>query len=493
MIQSIRRKKQVMFELKAETTIAAASVGDDWAQIVILHLDPKTGAVYPIRAKHVPIDTFRHHTPSLSQINAALEKCWRGLRGTTPLDYGRFFLCLPPWCCGSRGDSRTIAIDFDPRIPGLRTPKVTAHHVARLEEMVRQEVARSQSVVVDLIPHHFVLDSGRRLADPVGATTKTLKLEAYLILAEQGTAQGIVDGLADIGIRVDAVMSPWTAAANILAREEKEQGAAVIDVDRRNTCCAFFSEATMEYATRVEGGSADVLEWIGAHLRIPPAAVADCVNEWKEILTPVSWDKTIQRLPLFHWASTHPGLRELDAAAALAAEALSERILQRVVVAQREMMIELKSLVLVGDDMLTLRALQGILADRTGIACRVAMPERVHDVTDVEIRAPARAVGLVREGQALPEHRRVFALPYNRPVLHIMNQRVNTRARQAFWWAVKHFSERAARGFRRNKDKQPLPSAKRTKLLALPRPSVAEPPKRRRPARRYGSLISLLF
>ena len=496
MLSFVRHRPEGVGELEPQNIIACGIVGDRSVQVAVMHFDTKSGALCPIRSRYAQIDTLREHTPSLGQVCTALTECLEGMHAGAPLEYGQFFLCLPSWCCTSLEATHEMAIEHDTQIRWLRNAKVAPYHVMRLEELLCKSVTEPNYVVADLIPHHFVLDSGRKVGDPVGTTTRVLRLDAHVVLAELGIARGVLRRLNELGISVDAVLSPWTAAGNLLSREEKQRGALVVDVDRRHICCGFYNGATIGHAARLSGGSDDVLDAIATHLRVPPRSLADCVDDWKDAFLPVAADERTQHLPLFHWAATHPGLRELDSAALSAVARLADALHQCVAETQREKGLEVQTLVLVGDDVLTLRALQSTMTDRTGIRCRWDIPSRLHTTNKTEKLRYARAAGLIREGMARPAHRRVLGVGTGKAFPDLVQHQLHAKARQAFWWAVKRYTERAAQ--RKNAEEQPAVEHEKSKQES-PRDALRKktdsagqrPP--RKPKTGPGSISSLLF
>lgn len=174
------------------------------------------------------------------------------------IEYNKCFLCLPAWCTRSRDISQSIEIGYDCRIPRCREPVVTERDYRQILERAATEELPSSYVPVDLAPHCFVLDGGRRVSDPRRETSSTVSLPAHVNMAEYGVVKSILDALHRVGVRVDGMMSTPAAAAGVLKAEESDAGTAVIDIGRRYSTAVFFEQGTPRYSST----------WAGARLAV---------------------------------------------------------------------------------------------------------------------------------------------------------------------------------------------------------------------------------
>ncbi len=423
------------WKLEPSHTFAGIIIGDNWVQAVVVHVDPM-GAFYPIKCVAVEIDIPLGQTPPLEAVVDAIETAWQQLVVKYRVEYNKFFVCLPPWCCQGRRATAQIDIEFDSRVPWFRCPTIKRHHLRQLRKQICTLSIPEEYVVTDLLPHYYVLDNGRKTPDPLSNTSRTLRMEAHLFLAERGVVRALLKRFGDIGLHVDAMMSPWTAATGIMSPSSKNKGTVLVDVGRRNTCLTFYQDANIGYSCRLPVGSDDVKQLTADRMRITPADLCSRVDDWGDRQFCVSPDKRIHSLPIFKHAQTHPAMRPYNDAAIAAVSALFKGLTQAMDVAQQEMLMNIQKIMFVGDDYLTVNALKGITEDKTDLPCHWEKPKRVHGMKNVTLLGYARALGAMRQGSISPTPHQVLIAERNEALLDIVRRRIANSARRIFWGVV---------------------------------------------------------
>ena len=425
-----RTKLKAVCELNIENVVAGVVIGDDWVQAVIVHIDPR-GAVYPIRTKARRIKTQPGLIPSLDDVCKAVVSCWKEILKEGPLDYSRFVLGLPPWCLGSRDTFTEFTIDCDERLPTFRLPKIRGHHVRELEKAASTADLPRHSVPVELVPLAYVLQGNRRIIDPRGLVSDMLKLHARVVFADLGTVLGLLDCLHDQGLRVNTMMAPHTAAEVLLTNDEKHLGTVVIDVGQRYTLCSLYHNGLLRYTARTEGGIKRVYAEIAHRLGTTSDRVAAYIRDKEPDISAHESDHSIRTLPLFRSALMPRSTKGLEDAAFPAANEIFQRTTQCVKRAADEMKIRFRSMVLLGDDPITLRVLKFLAEEQLLIRGRITRPQCVLGIPQPRTIGRTRTLSFFQQAVQGTPRRQVFLDQYNQNPLDTLARRFSDKATDA--------------------------------------------------------------
>lgn len=422
-------EQQAVHRLDTQRTYAGAVVGDNSVVTAILHVDC-LGATCLIRWKAEPINVRIGHVPSVREITAALGRAWVAMWGNDDVQYSRFFLCLPGWCCRSKDVAREIEIGSGGRLAVFKKDMVAPGHIRQLENAIVAEDVSPQHVVIDLLHHAHVVDGEERMANAVGNHARRIGLEGHVVVADRHIVGELLDCLRDMRIYVDEIISPYTAVAGYVSPEEKDRGAAVFQVGRRALYGSFFKAGNLVRTAMLKGGSDDVAAKAAERLDVALSDLTSYVNERKAILYSQGDKNKMAALPLFRWRATHPVLRKLDDAAVEPAGGLLDEIGKSVQAARGQHSMEMARVALVGDDYLVLRVLRDMVEEKLGIPCRWEIPDRVHGHDIGSMPGLACMIGMMRIcGQNPAGHRRqVFLDNYNESFMNLFLRRFSTRA-----------------------------------------------------------------
>lgn len=388
--------REAVWEFDIEHVFAAAVIGDAQVMMVIAHVDPSR-SVIPLRWHAEALPTGRGYTPSLRQIEEALKACWARLSGE-PIDYSRFFLCLPPWCTQSRRATGSIHIPDPPGGPDAGRPRVTEAHIRELAQMACREHVPQKLAAIDVQPLAYVLDNGCRVADPVGSITSTLAVEANLVLADSGLTAGILGILTGLGIRVDVMTTPYVATAGFVDAEDLSSGCAQIDVGRSSTCCSFFQDGAMVHTALVPGGSENVVDETAECLGIRSGDLRALLAEKVDALMAADdFDSLLLPLP-GNSARSRLSVGELDAVLVARSEDLFRRILETINALVRDRRVRLRRIQILGEDRIVLRALHHVGQAFFPTQCSLVTPDRVFGIDEEMATAFGRMIGLLRRG-----------------------------------------------------------------------------------------------
>ena len=386
-------------QLSAKNTHAGAVVGDNWVLTAVAHVDP-LGRVCPIQVRYMLIPTRLGHSPALRQIQAALRRCWLDL-WKEGIETNRFFLCLPPWIGDGQEASVRMSMNQD-RTVFRRRGVVSGRHVRELEQRLCAEGETDSHIVSDILPHYFEMSERRRVPDPVESLSDELELKAYVLRAELGTVQGILDGLKKMNVVVDVMMSSCRASSDVLSESDRESGVVLVDVSTRGTTCTAYAGGNMIDTAYVAQGSDHVLKAAAEGLHLAPRDLADYVSENRDELLSISCGEAVRLLPLFGRDGGFRTLCELDRAARAPCGGLFQSIRDFVDGVARDRGCRLGKLVFAGDECLTLHTLKALAEERMAVECAWGLPKAVYGKDCTGVPGYARMVGLMRQAALSP-------------------------------------------------------------------------------------------
>jgi len=467
------RQPKPVYELNPANIYAGAVIGDCFVEMLLMHIDPR-GAIHPIWAQRVPIDIPMSVTPSIKDITTALVQAWTAKREPDQIHYNRFFLCLPAWICNSTTDVRQITIPDETDFGIPRTFKVTRKDVRKLKTVISSEGTPEHHLIVDLIPHKYILDTKRLVMDPCGNISRNLGLESLVTYSEIGFTKAILDCLNELGIEVDVMMSPFEAHAGMLSPDEKKSGAVVVDVGRRCTACSFFKDGYLQYSTLLHAGSDNILTDIAEKLNLSFHEAEEIVSQQQELIHRSNPNHKIQSLPLFAWATSHPSTRRLDSVAALSMQKLFNEISRRINSTSIEMMIKFDAVVLAGDDQLTVRILRDIFQDMSGIRTRLATGSGSVPAQSSCADCHIRSTGFMEHARQFQSRFQFYLERYNESVADVFTRTLSKQAANLCAWSIK----KAKAKIKEFRQKLPVPGsvpaittqtpAERFRTIALP-------------------------
>jgi hypothetical protein len=424
------QRPRAICEFDIANVLAGIIVGDDWVQALIVHVDPR-GAVYPIRSRWREIKTPPGLIPGLDSIREAIVGCWQDIHEQGTVEYSRFVLGLPPWCTTGRDTRAETMIECDERLPPLQLPRIRSHHVQALEECASQAGIPDYSVAIDMIPLSYELENGKRTQAPRGQVSPSLKLRAHTISADLGITLGILHSLHLLGIRVHEIMSSHVASTRYLSDDEKDVGSVVVDVGQRHTLCSFFSDGLLRHVAHKQDGIRKVHAEIAQKLRTTSAKVAACIREREQLLFIDDPNDNVDSLPLFRWSTMPRSTKGLEDAAFPAASRIMLGVKHCITVAQKEMMVPVRNIILISDDPLTLRIMKFLSEEQLEMCCRIAHPPQALGTPELHVMARTRTFGFFLQAVLGPPRRQVFLDRYNETMLDTFARNVSTRATDA--------------------------------------------------------------
>ena len=128
-------------------------------------------------------------------------------------------------------------------------PSVTDSDIARVLAAGCRRSLRQGRVVLHSLPIGFALDNARGIRDPRGMLGRRFGVDMHVATADGAAARNLMLTIERCHLAVEAmVASPYVAGLSVLADDEADHGAAVIDMGAGTTTMAVFSSGRFIHA-----------------------------------------------------------------------------------------------------------------------------------------------------------------------------------------------------------------------------------------------------
>lgn len=130
--------------------------------------------------------------------------------------------------------------------------------------------------ILDVFPKEFIIDEQKGIKQPIGLTGVRLEAKVILLCYFQSYFINLTQAVLNAKLQIDDIVpSPIAAAEAVLTRQQKEIGAAVIDIGHATTSLAVFEEGDLIHLAIFPLGSANITNDIAIGLRTDVAVAED--------------------------------------------------------------------------------------------------------------------------------------------------------------------------------------------------------------------------
>lgn len=152
----------------------------------------------------------------------------------------------------------------------VKTKEVSRGDVERVLEAARAVALPLDRDILHVLPQEFIVDGQDSIREPVGMAGVRLESRVHIVTTSSASAQNIVKCCQRAGLHVaDLILAPLAAAEAVLTPEEKELGAAVIDIGAGTTGVVAFADGAAKHTAVLSVGGNHVSNDIAAGLRTP--------------------------------------------------------------------------------------------------------------------------------------------------------------------------------------------------------------------------------
>ncbi len=123
------------------------------------------------------------------------------------------------------------------------------HDIGRVLAAGSQNSARDGRIVLHSLPIGFSLDASRGIRDPRGMLARRFGVDMHVVCVDPAVVRNLILAVERCHLDVEAlVASPYAAGLSVLADDEDDLGAAVIDLGAGTTTTAVFSGGRFVHA-----------------------------------------------------------------------------------------------------------------------------------------------------------------------------------------------------------------------------------------------------
>jgi cell division protein FtsA len=189
-------------------------------------------------------------------------------------------------------------------ISGTYTKSFNSHGIVNIpsKEITQKEIGRviqtalynsnipSEYEIIHALPYNFKLDDQDSIDDPLGMSGSRLEVSIHIIAAQKSSLENILRATKMANIKVDSiVLSSYASSISVLNADEKELGAAVIDIGGATSNMAIHYGNSVKYDYFVAIGSNHITSDLSMALHTP-IDIADKIKIDYGSLTTISND-----------------------------------------------------------------------------------------------------------------------------------------------------------------------------------------------------------
>lgn len=154
----------------------------------------------------------------------------------------------------------------------IKSREVTGVDVERVIDAARAVAIPMDREVIHILPQEFMVDDQEGIREPIGMAGVRLEAKVHIVTGAVSAAQNIIRCAHRSGLRVeDLVLQQMAASEAVLSPDEKELGAALVDVGGGTTDVAVFAEGAIRHTSVISVGGDQLTNDIAVGLRTPMA------------------------------------------------------------------------------------------------------------------------------------------------------------------------------------------------------------------------------
>ncbi len=153
---------------------------------------------------------------------------------------------------------------------------ISEEDIDRVLSATRAISHSSNEEILDVFPREFIIDEQRGIKQPLGLTGVRLEAKVVLLCYFQQYFTNLSQAVLNAKVQIDDIVpSPLAAAEAVLTRQQKEIGAAVIDIGYATTSLSVFEEGDLIHLAIFPIGSANITNDIAIGLKTDVVTAED--------------------------------------------------------------------------------------------------------------------------------------------------------------------------------------------------------------------------
>lgn len=148
--------------------------------------------------------------------------------------------------------------------------EITEYDVERAILAAREHVTQNNRKMFHTIPVSYNIDQDITLRSPIGMRGAKLESDVLFVSSLQGHLNGLIRATEDAGVAIDGLIAaPIAASRVLLSTQQREVGAALLDIGAETTTIGVFEEGSAISVAAFPIGSVHITHDIALGLQIP--------------------------------------------------------------------------------------------------------------------------------------------------------------------------------------------------------------------------------
>jgi cell division protein FtsA len=166
---------------------------------------------------------------------------------------------------------------------GPRSREVTSEDVRRVFEIAKGISMPPDRTLVYAKPQEYLLDSQNGIRHPLGMVGSRLEVDVHLVTGSAVAHENVVSAVQGTGIKVeDTVFEALAAAESCLTADERELGAALIDMGGGSSDLVVYCEGSVRQTAVIPVGGEHFTNDVAVGLRTPIPEAEKMKIAWGE-------------------------------------------------------------------------------------------------------------------------------------------------------------------------------------------------------------------
>lgn len=181
-------------------------------------------------------------------------------------------------------------------IIAIKGGEITQHDVDRVIDAARAVAIPMDREVIHVLPQEYIVDDQAGILDPVGMAAVRLEAKVHIVTGAVTSAHNIVKCANRAGLDVcDIVLESLASGEAVLADDEKELGAALLDLGGGTSDLAIFSNKNIKHTFVLALGGNNLTNDISIGLRAPLVEAENIKKNFGTCLaSSINGDETIE-------------------------------------------------------------------------------------------------------------------------------------------------------------------------------------------------------
>jgi cell division protein FtsA len=152
----------------------------------------------------------------------------------------------------------------------IKDREVTSPDVERVIETARAVNISTDQQVLHVLTQEFIVDGQEDIREPIGMSGIRLEVRVHIVTGAVSAAQNVVKCVRRCGLEVsDLILQPLASSLSVLTSDERELGAALIDIGGGTTDIAIFTGGAIRHTAVIPIAGDQITNDIAMALRTP--------------------------------------------------------------------------------------------------------------------------------------------------------------------------------------------------------------------------------